>query len=134
MVGLPVEDTAGWDQYMGDGRLNLRGTIEAYLNVVAARDVEAAARPLEVEVSPNPARGAATIAFTLPVADRVTAVIYDVAGRKVRTLVQAVGVAGRHEARWDGLDEGGAPAAPGLYFVRVQSRQDEETRKLVLTR
>ncbi|MGQ0721368.1 MAG: S8 family serine peptidase [Candidatus Eiseniibacteriota bacterium] len=134
MVGLPAEDTVGWDQYMGDGRLNLRGTIEAYLNVVAARDVEAAARPLEVEVMPNPALGATTIAFTLPVADRVTAVIYDVAGRRVRTLVQAVGVAGRHEARWDGLDEGGAPAAPGLYFVRVQSRHDDETRKLVLTR
>jgi subtilisin family serine protease len=134
LVGLPAEDTPGWDQYMGDGRLNLRATIEAYLAVVAAHDVAATGRDLDVQVAPNPAPGGATVSFTLPLTDRVTAVIHDVTGRRVRTLVQAVGVAGRHELRWDGLDESGAPAATGLYFVRVASRTTEETRKLVLAR
>jgi subtilisin family serine protease len=134
LVGLPTEDTPGWDTFMGNGRVNLRATIQAYLNVVAARDVVAAAKDLEVEVRPNPAHDSATVSFTMPIPDWVTATIHDVAGRRVRSLVHGVRQAGTHEVRWDGLNAEHAAAAPGIYFVRVATPRHMETRKLVLTR
>jgi subtilisin family serine protease len=134
LVGILAEDTAGWDQYMGNGRVNLRATIQAYLDVVAASDVAAAARGLEVEVRPNPARGLATVSFTMPVPDWVTVAIFDVGGRRVRTLAHGVRPTGEHKLRWDGLDGERQPAAPGIYFVRVTTRRAAETEKLVLAR
>ena len=42
-------------------------------------------------------------------------------GRLVRTLVDGARSAGEHVARWDGRDGSGAPAAAGVYFVRLEA-------------
>lgn len=65
---------------------------------------------------PNPARGHGALVFTLPEAAVVDVELYDVSGRRVRTLARAQRFeAGPHRLQWD------APAlVPGLYFYDVR--------------
>lgn len=80
--------------------------------------------------APNPARGAVTLRFALPAAAAARLVIHDVQGRRVREVLRRELPAGTHEAAWDGRDAGGAPAAAGVYFVRLQVAGPEGERLL----
>jgi hypothetical protein len=69
--------------------------------------------------APNPARGLSTFELSLPRAARVEVAVFDLGGRRVRTLAAAALDAGDHAVRWDGRAEDGAPAPTGLYFARA---------------
>jgi len=133
-VGDPLEDTAGRDDYMGRGRLNLRATLEAYLNAVAVPESQAIAAGLDLGVRPSPTRGAAFVSFRLPAADRIRVDVHDVTGRLVRTVAHGVAAGGAVEIPWDGRDEAGTTVAAGIYFVRVKTRHVTETTKVVVAR
>jgi hypothetical protein len=81
---------------------------------------------------PNPFHPETSISFTLGAAGPVTARIYDLSGRVVRTLLDESLAAGPHELSWDGTIDGGGIAASGVYFVRVESPGFTASRKLVL--
>ena len=84
---------------------------------------------------PNPFRSATAISFSIPSADEVRLGIYDVTGRLVRRLIDERRLAaGAHERTWDGLDERGRPAAPGVYYYRLETSADSGTRKMLLLR
>ena len=85
-------------------------------------------------VTPNPARGSAALAYTLPVAGDVTVEVLDVSGRRVATIERGERAAGAHVARWDGRNEHGAPAPTGLYFARVASPAGERRARIVWLR
>jgi hypothetical protein len=68
---------------------------------------------------PNPAHGAADVAFTLPVAARARLDVYDVGGRLVAHLHDGVAVAGEHRVRWTGRTTNGARVPPGAYVARL---------------
>lgn len=76
----------------------------------------AGSAPLGLAVQPNPVRGTTTLAFTVPRETQVRLALYDVAGRRVRTLVDGTRSAGRHEVT---LDPAGL--APGVYFARLEA-------------
>ena len=57
--------------------------------------------------------------FTVPQGAHVSLVIYDVAGRMVRDLVDGSLPAGRHSAAWDRRDRSGRAVPAGLYLVRL---------------
>ena len=80
-----------------------------------------------LRVAPNPTRGASTLQFSLPQAADVEAAVYDVTGRKIRTIGTGHYTAGRHTLAWDGRDAEGRPVASGVYFVRL----DRGTESLV---
>ena len=87
---------------------------------------------------PNPLRTSGRVRFSLPEAaaggERVRLTVHGLDGARVRTLVDEPLGAGDHEALWDGRDDRGRPLAPGLYFTRLQWRDNGLTRKLTLTR
>jgi photosystem II stability/assembly factor-like uncharacterized protein len=70
--------------------------------------------------SPNPFSGETTITFSLIERRKVEAAVFDVSGRRVRTLASEVLAAGAHRYTWDGKDSRGEVAAPGIYFARVR--------------
>ena len=80
-------------------------------------------------VYPNPAREAATVAFTLDRAQDVTLEVLDVLGRVVRTEEVGPQAGGPHEAR---LATAALPS--GLYLVRLRGDGAEATRRLVVLR
>jgi hypothetical protein len=87
-----------------------------------------------VEVGPSPIRSAATIRYSVARESRAKLRILDTRGRVVRTLASGCLAPGEHVATWDTRDDQGHPAARGIYFVRLESPDCRETRKVVLTR
>lgn len=82
--------------------------------------------------SPNPSRMG--VDFTIAVLEegRVQVQIHDAAGRLVATVKDEVLGPGAYSLRWDGRTARGAPAAPGVYLVRVTLPRFAGTRKVVL--
>jgi cytochrome c peroxidase len=73
------------------------------------------------EPHPNPSRDEVTLVLELPEASRVQAVVFDVAGRLVRTIeAPQVRAAGTHVLRWDGRDASGRVVRAGGYFAAVR--------------
>jgi flagellar hook assembly protein FlgD len=58
--------------------------------------------------------------------------LFDILGRKVRTLVSDHRFHGVFSIQWDGLVEGGTRAASGTYFCRLIAGEVVETKRLVL--
>ncbi len=83
--------------------------------------------------TPNPFNPKTEIAFTVPLATEVSLVIYDVAGRLVRSLVTDEPMdLGEHVRTWDGLDDGGNRVSSGVYFYRLATDETESIKKMVL--
>jgi len=68
---------------------------------------------------PNPARGSVSVTFYLPDASHVVLAVYDVAGRRVRVLVDGDWPSGVHSSSWNGLDENGRRVSAGVYFYQL---------------
>ncbi len=84
---------------------------------------------------PNPGVGATLIRYALPAdAARATLAVYDLSGRRVRTLVDGPVPAGAHEALWNGLSDSGHPANTGIYFYRLTVGRETAVRKLAFMR
>jgi len=78
---------------------------------------------------PNPFNPATTLAFTLPATAEVELAVFDLAGRRVATLVQGLRPAGEHQVGF----QAGALAS-GMYLARLQSGAQVETRRLLLVK
>jgi hypothetical protein len=76
---------------------------------------------------PNPFNPVTTVRFALPSPTRVTLTVYDVAGRRVATLVKRDMSPGYYTEVFNG-----AGLASGVYFYRLQAGDFIQTRKLVL--
>ena len=70
---------------------------------------------------PNPFRLSTTIRYRLPRHDRIELTIHDLSGRTVRALVRARKPAGMNTTVWDGKDEAGELAKPGIYLFRLRT-------------
>ena len=74
------------------------------------------------------------IRFSLASPARGALAVYDVTGRRVRTLATGALAAGAHAIDWDGRLESGAEAAAGLYYVRLRTDLHGFQRSIVKTR
>ncbi len=88
---------------------------------------------------PNPFNPGTRIEYAAPREADVTLAIYDMIGRKVRTLVSSTVQRGRHLAEWDGRDDRGVEVAAGVYIYRltaagIDGGQSVINRKLLLLR
>jgi hypothetical protein len=85
-------------------------------------------------LSPVPFRTELRLEVGLPQAQTVRLDVFNLSGRRVRTLIQGATPAGRTPSRWDGKLEGGANAASGIYFLRLESESFSLTRRIALVR
>jgi len=81
---------------------------------------------------PNPFNPATAVRFTLAQRDHVRIDVYDIAGKFVRNLVDDVRPAGLQQAAWNGTDANDRHVASGVYFIRLSTRDENFTRKMVL--
>jgi hypothetical protein len=82
---------------------------------------------------PNPFNPATVIRYDVPSSGgKVTIRIYDVAGRLVRTLADAVETPGEKRVTWNGRNNQGARVATGVYFYRMTAPGFVATKKIVL--
>jgi hypothetical protein len=85
---------------------------------------------------PNPSRRGqtTTIAFTLQRDAHVRLEVFDVSGRKVRTLVDAPVEAGYQTAQWDGRNDGGETVGSGVFLYVLRAEGSVLARKSILLR
>ncbi|MCY3555388.1 MAG: DUF6055 domain-containing protein [Gemmatimonadetes bacterium] len=97
-------------------------------------------RPIAASLTtyPNPfylSSGPATVRYEVGLPGEVQLTLYNVMGRKVRTLVDGIHAEGTFTTTWDGKDDGGRGVASGVYLCRMTTggaaERSEVTRKLL---
>jgi hypothetical protein len=94
---------------------------------------------------PNPCRPSTRIAYVLPyrwekdgklmsTEYKVSIDLYDIMGRKIRTLVYRKMTAGSYSVQWDGKNNSGRMVASGHYYCRLTADKFESTRNLIVLR
>ena len=113
-------------------------TRNARISVIAATGVDNnSGLPLQFRLyqnRPNPFNAATELRYELPAAQPLNLSVFDVRGKCVRTLVEDMTAAGVHQILWDGLDESGLQLPTGTYFIRMQGKNEVQTRKALLLR
>lgn len=83
---------------------------------------------------PNPFNPFTTIEFKVTQTEHVQLLIYDITGRKIKTLVNAVKSPGSYSIVWDGTNNQAQSVASGLYFCRFEAGSEMCTIKLALVK
>jgi hypothetical protein len=82
---------------------------------------------------PNPSNGSMTATLELPSQVHTDATIYDLTGRRVKTLISGP-LSGHIQISWDGTDESGRQAHSGIYMLHVRAGSTSLEKKLFLVR
>jgi len=140
-------DAPGDDNVFGAGRLNALAALQATpVGVPCTGPTPNAVGSLEdceggillegaaLEIHPHPVVGATQVTFRLGYAEPVHLAVYDLLGRRVRVLRDAVTPAGPHRVVWDGTDDRGVRVPSGVYLTRVLTPTRSEVRRTVVVR
>ena len=84
--------------------------------------------------SPNPFNPRTAIRFALATTGPAEVSVFDVTGRKVRTLVKGELEAGSHEVVWDGSDDAGRPLTSGVYWTQLTAGGHTFNKKATVLR
>lgn len=83
---------------------------------------------------PNPFNPRTEIRFSTPEKGPVRLEIFDLAGRRVRTLIDGEREAGWQSVAWDGTDAQGRPVSSGMYLYRIVHPRGSDSRRMVLAK
>ena len=81
---------------------------------------------------PNPFNPNTTIEYSLPSRCEVSITVYNLLGKRVKTLLETSQPAGRYKTEWDGTDNNNQPVASGLYFYQIKAGDFIESKKMLL--
>jgi hypothetical protein len=134
----------GWDLdsgwYYKVAAVDVHGNVGGYA-LLEPGDVSGAAGPDLPSVTallgnhPNPFNPGTVIKFDLGKRSAVKLEIFDLAGHRVRTLVDGrVMARGGHEEPWLGKDEAGRPVAAGVYVYRLTTEGFSASRSMMLVK
>ena len=80
---------------------------------------------------PNPFNPMTVIQYDLSMATHVSLIVYDLNGKKVRTLVDEKETSGKKSVIWMGVNNQGNPVSTGLYFYRLKTLDISKSYKMV---
>ena len=81
---------------------------------------------------PNPFNPTTQIRYDLPEDTFVRITIFDIMGRKVRSLINSTQEAGYRYINWDANNDLGQPVSAGMYIYTIQAGAFRKTKKMVL--
>jgi hypothetical protein len=76
---------------------------------------------------PNPFNAQTTIRFSLSNKSMVSIDIFDILGRKIKTLAEGIESAGDHQEIWHASGQ-----SSGIYFYRIRAGDFQETKRMLL--
>jgi len=79
---------------------------------------------------PNPFNSQVLISFAASQPGLVSVEIFDILGRKVKTLKDSFEQSGRHQMTWYGVNESGSKVSAGIYLCRIQVSGEDKVIKL----
>ena len=123
--------------YEGDVILNTNvGFFPIHLQLVILEplNIDDESLPLKFSVSanyPNPFNPVTTFSIDLPAQSSVNAVVYDLYGRKIATLLHSVLNAGSYNLSWQGRNDAGVMVSAGMYFLKVDTEYNHHVQKMI---
>ena len=81
---------------------------------------------------PNPFNPATQIRYDLPEQSYVNINIYDLMGRKIKSLINTHQDPGYRIIQWNATNDLGQPVSAGMYIYTIQTGEFRKTRKMVL--
>lgn len=110
-------------QIDSDGKINY--SQEVMLNLQKPQQLDLA------QNYPNPFNPNTELTFQIPQSSKVTLVIYNLLGQKIRTLLDKEMMAGYHSIQWDGYGDRGEQVGSGAYIYRLQVANEVRVRKMI---
>ncbi len=87
---------------------------------------------LDIRCHPNPARSDIVLSLAAGRAGRLQINVYDVRGRRLRTVFAGQVAAEAAQYRWDACDASGRRLPVGLYLLRAEQGGEVATRKILV--
>ena len=81
---------------------------------------------------PNPFNLKTSITYSVPVAGNIKLTIYDLLGRRVKTLADFHQTPGQKSIDWEGTDDKGNAVASGIYFYKIDAGAFTDSKKMVI--
>lgn len=114
------------------------GPVTGVKKATAVQEIPIADMPIDFELRPNypnPFNSQTTIEYSIPRVmdnEQVTLIIYNMLGRKIRTLVNRAHPVGQYTIIWDGKNDSGLEVTTGMYVYRLQCKGYNLSRKMLL--
>lgn len=122
----------GAKELKGEGSIKVSNSD---LKMIQLKIENGEALPTEFSLSqnyPNPFNPTTKMVIALPKSAQVEVNVYDILGRKVKTLVNEVRPAGYHTIEWNGTNELNNLVPSGVYFIRMTSGSFTSVKKIVM--
>ena len=113
----------------------LDGQSGVFFVVLPAMNIESDNIPNEFKLHsayPNPFNPSTTIQFDIPEDSFVSLNVFDMMGRKIKTLLNDKISAGRRSITWDGTNNLNQVVSAGTYFYMISTSNYKSTKKLIL--
>ncbi len=137
--GMDNNAGANWGEALspyGDGDLGSPGAQNSiFVSVIEDNPVLSSDSYQIFPNYPNPFNPSTTIRISVPqqTAD-VQVLIYDVTGKKIRTLFNGTINKGAHEFKWNGFNDFGSMVSTGVYFALLKTKNASKSVKMMLLR
>ncbi|MBN1782337.1 T9SS type A sorting domain-containing protein [bacterium] len=83
---------------------------------------------------PNPFNPRTRFTYELAERSDVKIMVYDMLGKRIKTLVNTTAGAGAYQVEWDGTNDAGLNVASGIYFCRMVTPDYTHTTKMMLVK
>ncbi len=83
---------------------------------------------------PNPFNPSTVINYSIPSAQTVKILIYNILGEKVKELVNSSMEAGSYSVQWNGDNQFGRKVNSGVYFSVLQTQEKRIVKKMILSK
>lgn len=87
-----------------------------------------------LRITSNPFSNRVTVKFQIQARSSLNLFIYDINGRKIRTIFNGVKSSGAYSVIWDGRDDTGKKVSSGVYLLRFEANNYSALRKLLIIR
>jgi hypothetical protein len=81
---------------------------------------------------PNPFNPETNIKYSVPKNDHIQIEVYNILGKKVRTLFEGQQTAGTYQVRWDARDDYGSTLSSGVYLITLRSGNFVTAKRVTL--
>jgi len=121
-------NTDTWTGYSG-------GKVQVYESTGPGMSVINVALPVAFNLYnayPNPFNPVTTLRYDLPENGLVNIIIYDILGRRVKTLISQTQTAGNRSVQWNATNDYGKPVSAGVYLYQIRAGKHISTKKMLL--
>ncbi len=139
VIGVDLPNVPVTDLRLHSGSSNLvaatfgRSMYRIDLAAIFSSTPEPAQLPSQHQLAqnyPNPFNGSTRVRFSLVHGENIRLEIYDMLGRKIRTVARGMFASGEYQFNWDGLNEIGEQVAAGNYICRLRTATQMLTQKM----